>query len=123
MFENLTAADLASLASLQQDTADTIDIRSAKEAAAFGHFAYDAEANVHDRARMRRNPNMGVGKRWSPTDRIVLLVSYNPKKPGSAGYDRFALYQPNMTVEAARAAGVRADDIVWDLNHGFIALA
>lgn len=122
MFENLTAADLASLASLQTEETESIDIRSAKEAAAFGNFAYDAEDHVHERAKMRRNPNLGIGKKWSPTDRIVLLVPVNPKKPGSAAYDRFALYEPNMTVEAARAAGIRAEDLVWDQKKGFIAL-
>ena len=53
------------------------------------------------------------GKPYNVTDN-------NPKKNGSAGHARFALYHEGMTVGEALAAGVWSADITWDIDHGFI---
>ena len=45
---------------------------------------------------------------------ITLRVSENPKKPGSAARERFALYRSGMTVEQALKAGVLPIDLRWD---------
>lgn len=54
---------------------------------------------------------------------IHLLVASNPKKVGSASYERFAAYQEGMTVQAALKAGVKREDIAWDTRHQFISIA
>lgn len=56
-------------------------------------------------------------------NRIIHLVSQiNPKRKGSASFDRFELYVDGMTVSEALAAGVRRDDIKWDTEHKLISL-
>lgn len=54
--------------------------------------------------------------------RVIAYVMPNPKRPGSASYDRYAKYVPGMTVDEAIAAGVTRDDIKWDSDpkRGFI---
>jgi hypothetical protein len=46
----------------------------------------------------------------------------NPKRAGTAGHSRFALYTDGMTVEAAMAAGIWGADIKWDMDKGFIRI-
>jgi len=63
--------------------------------------------------------------RYTMDQCIVVLVS-NPKRVGTAGHDRFAIYKDGMTVkqylehEAIGKFG-RAD-IAWDLARGFICI-
>jgi hypothetical protein len=54
--------------------------------------------------------------------RVIVYVAPNPKKPGSASFDRFALYRVGMTVNEAIAAGVKREDVAWDseTKRGFI---
>ncbi|WP_057883654.1 hypothetical protein [Tsuneonella troitsensis] len=58
------------------------------------------------------------------TARITLKVQGNPKQPGSQAAQRFEGYfQPGVTtVGAAISAGLRRDDIRYDLRKGFIEL-
>jgi len=61
---------------------------------------------------------------------IAVKTDGNPKKPGTASYDRFALYYGAETVENYIAAvvasgGTRAKaraDLRWDSARGFIAI-
>ena len=55
--------------------------------------------------------------------RVITVQVQNPKKPGSASYDRFALYKDGMTVSEALAAGVTSGDVKWDSERGFICLS
>lgn len=55
-------------------------------------------------------------------NRVITQVTPNPKKPGSASYERYAKYQPGMTVQEALNAGVTTGDIKWDSERGFITL-
>lgn len=57
-----------------------------------------------------------------PTYRIRVVVPSNPKQVGSASRARFDLYKDGMTVSDAYDAGVRREDVRWDLAHGFIEL-
>jgi len=54
--------------------------------------------------------------------RIHILVDGNPKREGTASYERFALYKKNMLVTEAIAAGVRRADLDWDQKHGYIEI-
>jgi hypothetical protein len=55
---------------------------------------------------------------------LKLLVTHNPKKPGSLAYDRFEGYfSPDATtLGGALNAGVRMDDIRNDMAKGYISL-
>lgn len=53
---------------------------------------------------------------------IVMLVSENPKKPGSKARARFDHYKTGMTRDQALKAGLTGGDIRWDTKHGFIKL-
>ena len=62
--------------------------------------------------------------------RIAVQTEANPKKPGTASYDRFALYYGAETVENYIAAvvaggGTRAKaraDLRWDSARGFVTI-
>ena len=47
----------------------------------------------------------------------------NPKRPGSASHDRFKLYREGMTVGEAIEAGLKRDDITWDVNKQYISIS
>ena len=55
--------------------------------------------------------------------RKITFVAPNPKRPGSASFDRFANYKKGMTVAQAIAAGVTRGDIDWDSKRDFIKFA
>lgn len=46
----------------------------------------------------------------------------NPKRQGTASYDRFAKYKEGISVQKALEAGVTPADIRHDLKKGFISL-
>lgn len=54
--------------------------------------------------------------------KIRVLVKENPKRKGTAGAKRFALYRSGMTVAAALKAGVTRADLNWDTEHKFIEI-
>jgi hypothetical protein len=56
-----------------------------------------------------------------PTARLSVLVA-NPKKAGSATFERFAKYIDGATVADSLKNGVLSGDIRWDLAHGFIRI-
>lgn len=68
---------------------------------------------------------VGRRNRYSTEDLIVVRRT-NPKRPGTAGYDRFAVYQTGMSVDAymkSRVVGKFARaDLAWDLDRGFISI-
>jgi hypothetical protein len=59
-------------------------------------------------------------KAFNVDAKITLLAKENPKLKGSACFKRFAKYRSGMKVEAALTAGLRRDDLRWDVAHGFI---
>ena len=62
--------------------------------------------------------------------RIAVQTDGNPKKPGTASYDRFFLYYGTATVEdyiaaVVAAGGTRAKaraDLRWDESRGFVTI-
>ena len=69
-----------------------------------------------------REPKVRAPRNAVTDPRVITHVAPNPKKPGSASFDRFALYRVGMTVNEAIAAGVKREDIAWDSDskRGFI---
>ena len=55
--------------------------------------------------------------------KIKLLVKDNPKREGSASYNRFELYKSSKTVSEFIAAGGTRADLAWDAARGYIAIA
>lgn len=58
---------------------------------------------------------------------VKLIVTENPKKPGSMAHERFQAYfaceqkyPDGFTIKDAYKEGVRGDDIRHDQAHGFI---
>jgi hypothetical protein len=55
-------------------------------------------------------------------DRLITNIVPNPKKLGSASYDRYARYVEGMTVSQALSAGITSGDLKWDEGRGFITI-
>jgi hypothetical protein len=58
-----------------------------------------------------------------PDDGIVhMLRDSNPKRPGTACYPRFDLYNDGMTVKEYKEVNPNfgSADLAWDIEHGFI---
>ena len=53
---------------------------------------------------------------------IRVLAATNPKRAGTASYDRFQWYVDGMTVAAYMAKGGGTADIKWDTEKGFIRI-
>lgn len=51
---------------------------------------------------------------------ITVLVDRNPKRAGSKAAERFARYVNGMTYGEALKAGIRRDDVYWDLERRFV---
>jgi len=72
-------------------------------------------------------PATMVGRRMTvATDQFIVVLRANPKKMGTAGYDRFAVYRTGMRVSeylSHKAVGKygRAD-LRWDLDRKFIEI-
>lgn len=54
--------------------------------------------------------------------RRVTYVAPNPKRPGSASYDRFQLWHIGVTVDDYLNAGGRREDVRYDVKRGFVKL-
>ena len=59
---------------------------------------------------------------YSNDARIRVLVSENPKRPGTASYDRFNLYNSSETVGQFLENGGTKGDLDWDTKKGFIVI-
>lgn len=78
------------------------------------------------RPASRARTELPVARRtqWDRNAPLKLLVESNPKRPGSQAHARFQGYfSPGVTtLGGALDAGVRMDDIRYDLEHGYISL-
>ena len=54
---------------------------------------------------------------------ITKRVAENPKRAGSAAFDRFALYRTGMKVSTFLEKGGTRADLSWDTARGFISVA
>lgn len=72
-------------------------------------------------------PKVVVGRnvRYNTEDVIVVLKS-NPKRPGTAGYARYSVYETGMVVadylKDRRVGKYGRADIAWDLDRNFIRI-
>jgi hypothetical protein len=53
---------------------------------------------------------------------VIVLADENPKQLGTKAFANFAIYQNGMTVGQVKATGVTANDVAFNLSHGYIAL-
>jgi len=63
-----------------------------------------------------------VREREADHRKITLLVTDNPKQPGSKAHKRFELYKFAKTVNEFYSIGGERCDIEWDENHKYIKL-
>lgn len=77
-----------------------------------------------ERARASRATATGpsTGRTLSPDARIV-SVAPNPKRPGSASWDRYQKWRVGATLAEMRAEGMSAADVGWDGSRGFVVWA
>ena len=47
-------------------------------------------------------------------------VDTNPRREGTHGHRSFELLKDGMTGQEAQKAGVRSNDLDWDVKHGFV---
>ena len=64
----------------------------------------------------------GRAPAWPLDTKIKVLAKENPKRAGSASFDRFALYSKNATVGDFLAAGGTSGDLHWDSEHEYISI-
>jgi len=57
---------------------------------------------------------------YAPAAEITVLSPSNPKRVGSASYERFMLYTKNKTVEKYLNAGGTTGDLHYDAKHEYI---
>lgn len=70
-----------------------------------------------------KEPKASKAKNYEDTAKVTLLVKENPKREGSASYERFEGYKGAKTVADALANGVTRADLDWDAKHGYITIA
>lgn len=56
------------------------------------------------------------------SDRIIINVTGNPKKPGSAAYKKWELYEDGISVQNYCKKGGSKTTIRWDIRRGLISL-
>jgi len=54
--------------------------------------------------------------------KIAFTVKENPKMVGSKARRRFGRYMGSKTVEQFLQKGGRRDDLIWDINHGYVVV-
>lgn len=84
-----------------------------------------AQETAKTEARAQKSAPAPRQYKHADTAVITVLSASNPKKAGTASYDRFALYRTGMTVAQALTAGVTRADLDWDSNskRNFIVIA
>ena len=80
-------------------------------------------ANIEPNKR-KREIDMTDRNRIDENSTITIATEEgkNPKRAGSKAFDAFALYSDGMTVKEAKAAGISATDIAYNVNKGYITL-
>lgn len=83
-----------------------------------------AKATATPQPRATASPGKGSGIEIADNMRIKLNVRENPKRRGTASYDRFQLYftKKPKTVAEALKAGIWRADLRWDAARNFIEL-
>lgn len=69
------------------------------------------------------NGNVHARPARSVDERTITFVKPNAKKPGSAAYDRYNLYEVGMTITEFVKRGGTMGDVRWDLDKGNIQVS
>ena len=118
---NAVVADHNAKVALEKQAALAAANPEAVQAAIEGMAQVAAEREAKEAAQAEQAAEKAA--KAAQDDRaITLLATENPKRPGSASFDRFALYQTGMTIAEYLKAGGQRSDIRWDSDRGFIAL-
>lgn len=87
-------------------------------------IAVSDQAPVSDQATAPRTPvrktTNGGEPIWTRADARIVSVVPNPKKRGSAAFERYALWRVGMSPAEARSAGLGASDFRWDGERGYV---
>lgn len=67
-------------------------------------------------------PRKGRALPWPDDAKITVLVKENPKRKGTAAFDKFARYSRVKTVGEFKADGGVATTLHYDLDHEFIKI-
>lgn len=73
-------------------------------------------------ARASSGPRKTVTVKKSDPRRIVFVSPTNPKREGTASWDRFNHYKVGMTIDEFVKAGGTMGDVKWDAERGFIKI-
>lgn len=70
-----------------------------------------------------KTPSVGIkGPKGVPlTAHVTLIATTNPKRAGTAAYERFAKYE-NATISFLLDSGITTPDLVYDAAHGYITI-
>ena len=89
-------------------------------------------ADATTTAAASTEPKAPKGPKGIPSDGVIQFLKdkndkfygpdNNPKRAGSKGHERFALYEAGKTVADTIASGVWPADIKWDLEKSFIEI-
>jgi len=98
--------------------------RNAKVSKATAKPETKAKAKATPQSRATAGPGKGSGIELADNMRIKLNVRENPKRKGTASYERFQLYftKKPKTVAEALKAGIWRADLRWDAARNFIEL-
>lgn len=70
-------------------------------------------------------PGIGITRavgtyKYQHDPRIVVHVTPNPKRPGSAAHERYKLWTVGRTIDEHLASGITRADVRWDEKQGFV---
>lgn len=114
----------ASKANVETKARKAKAIASKTEAKASAKRAKAKVDAKREAAKATRQVNKGSGIELADNMRIKLNVRENPKRKGTASYQRFQLYftKKPKTVADAIEAGIWRADLRWDAARNFIDL-
>ena len=112
---------MAKTATLDKDVAAKAAKVAGKTAHAKAYASPAAEKAGKDAATEKapRAPREGA---YGADMLITKIEPGNPKREGSASFDRFALYKTGMKVSKFLEIGGRSADIRYDVEHGLISV-
>jgi lipoprotein-anchoring transpeptidase ErfK/SrfK len=64
----------------------------------------------------------GRPRRFLDDQVVTYVAAENPKREGTDTHERFKLYSKGKTVSQLLGAGVRREDLIWDVKKGFVEI-
>lgn len=102
-----------------QTTGETTAAGKAQQAKAKAKNADKASSEKSTKAPAKKEPKEAA----EDTRKITLITKENPKREGSAAFERFALYSKHKTVQSFIEAGGSSADLRYDEKAGHIKVA